>query len=80
MTATLCLTLLEYDRRVIKYDRDCVFDYFGYKFDYFGYNRVIKYDRDYGFDYFGYKTLEKAYLLRIDGNIVERPQVLTPDP
>jgi ribonucleoside-diphosphate reductase alpha chain len=32
------------------------------------------YDRDFGFDYFGFKTLEKSYLLRIDGVIVERPQ------
>ncbi len=35
---------------------------------------TIIYDRDYGFDYFGFKTLEKAYLLKVDGNIVERPQ------
>ncbi len=34
----------------------------------------IIYDRDFGFDYFGFKTLEKSYLLRIDGEIVERPQ------
>jgi ribonucleoside-diphosphate reductase alpha chain len=32
------------------------------------------YDRDFGFDYFGFKTLEKSYLLRINGKIVERPQ------
>jgi ribonucleoside-diphosphate reductase alpha chain len=32
------------------------------------------YDRDFGFDYFGFKTLEKSYLLRIDGKVVERPQ------
>lgn len=36
----------------------------------------IQYTRDYNFDYFGYKTLEKGYLLRIDGKIVERPQHL----
>ena len=35
---------------------------------------TIIYDRDYGYDYFGYKTLEKSYLLKIDGNIAERPQ------
>ncbi len=35
---------------------------------------TIIYDRDFGFDYFGFKTLEKAYLLKVDGNIVERPQ------
>lgn len=37
-------------------------------------NSAIVYDRDFSFDYFGFKTLERAYLLRIDGNIVERPQ------
>lgn len=35
---------------------------------------TIIYDRDYGFDFFGFKTLEKSYLLRINGNIAERPQ------
>ncbi len=35
---------------------------------------TIIYDRDYGYDYFGYKTLEKSYLLKIDGKIAERPQ------
>lgn len=34
----------------------------------------IIYDRDFGFDYFGFRTLEKSYLLRLDGKIVERPQ------
>lgn len=34
----------------------------------------IIYDRDFGFDYFGFKTLEKSYLLRINGAVVERPQ------
>lgn len=34
----------------------------------------IVYDRDFGFDYFGFKTLEKSYLLRANGKIVERPQ------
>lgn len=34
----------------------------------------IIYDRDFGFDYFGFKTLEKSYLLRVNGEIVERPQ------
>lgn len=34
----------------------------------------IIYDRDFKYDYFGFKTLERAYLLRIDGKIVERPQ------
>src|SRR5450432_2463617 len=34
----------------------------------------IIYDRDYGFDFFGFKTLEKSYLLKINGRIAERPQ------
>lgn len=37
---------------------------------------TIIYDRDFGFDYFGFKTLEKSYLLKLDGQIVERPQHL----
>lgn len=37
---------------------------------------TIIYDRDFGFDYFGFKTLEKSYLLKVDGQIVERPQHL----
>ncbi len=35
---------------------------------------AIIYDRDFDFDYFGYKTLERSYLLRMDGQVVERPQ------
>ena len=34
----------------------------------------IIYDRDFSYDYFGFKTLEKSYLLRLDGKVVERPQ------
>tara|TARA_E500000331_G_scaffold48535_1_gene41585 strand:+ start:1922 stop:4357 length:2436 start_codon:yes stop_codon:yes gene_type:complete len=34
----------------------------------------INYERDYLFDYFGFKTLERAYLLRINKTVVERPQ------
>jgi ribonucleoside-diphosphate reductase alpha chain len=36
----------------------------------------IIYDRDFGFDYFGFKTLEKSYLLKLNGKIAERPQHL----
>lgn len=32
------------------------------------------YDRDFEYDYFGFKTLEKSYLLRMQGQIAERPQ------
>jgi ribonucleoside-diphosphate reductase alpha subunit len=35
---------------------------------------TIIYDRDFAFDYFGFKTLEKSYLLKINGKIAERPQ------
>ncbi len=34
----------------------------------------IIYNRDFGYDYFGFKTLERSYLLKINGRIVERPQ------
>ncbi|HMO38225.1 MAG TPA: ribonucleoside-diphosphate reductase subunit alpha [Saprospiraceae bacterium] len=35
---------------------------------------AIIYDRDYEFEYFGFKTLERSYLLRMNGKVVERPQ------
>ena len=35
---------------------------------------TIIYNRDFGYDYFGFKTLERSYLLKINGQIVERPQ------
>jgi ribonucleoside-diphosphate reductase alpha chain len=34
----------------------------------------ILYDRDFYYDYFGFKTLERSYLLKLDGKVVERPQ------
>ena len=37
-------------------------------------NSAIIYDRDYGFTYFGFKTLERSYLMRLQGRIAERPQ------
>lgn len=37
-------------------------------------NSAIIYDRDFSYNYFGFKTLERSYLLRINGKIVERPQ------
>lgn len=48
-------------------------------FDYVIANRdtldaVVDYERDFTYDYFGFKTLERSYLLRINGVIVERPQ------
>ncbi|MCO4807459.1 MAG: ribonucleoside-diphosphate reductase subunit alpha, partial [Flavobacteriales bacterium] len=35
---------------------------------------TIIYDRDFGYDYFGFKTLERSYLLKINGEVAERPQ------
>ena len=34
----------------------------------------IIYNRDFGYDFFGFKTLERSYLLKLNGEIVERPQ------
>jgi ribonucleoside-diphosphate reductase alpha chain len=38
------------------------------------YELIIDYSRDFMFDYFGFKTLERAYLLRKNGKVIERPQ------
>lgn len=37
-------------------------------------DEVIDYSRDFDYDYFGFKTLEKSYLIKLDGVVVERPQ------
>ena len=37
---------------------------------------AIIFDRDFDFDYFGFKTLERSYLLRMNGKVAERPQHL----
>jgi len=37
-------------------------------------NTIVSYDRDYDIDYFGFKTLERSYLMKVGGKIVERPQ------
>jgi ribonucleoside-diphosphate reductase alpha chain len=40
-----------------------------------GIQLMIDYNRDFElFDYFGFKTLEKSYLQKVDGKVVERPQ------
>ena len=39
-------------------------------------NDICDYDRDYLIDYFGFKTLERAYLMKYNNVIVERPQYL----
>lgn len=35
---------------------------------------TIIYNRDFSYDYFGFKTLERSYLLKLNGEIAERPQ------
>jgi ribonucleoside-diphosphate reductase alpha chain len=40
------------------------------------YDEMICHERDFGYDIFGMKTLQRSYLLRIDGTIVERPQYM----
>jgi len=35
---------------------------------------TLIHDRDFEFDYFGFKTLEKSYLLKVHGKVIERPQ------
>lgn len=37
-------------------------------------NSWIDYNKDYDYDYFGFKTLEKSYLLKLNGRVAERPQ------
>ncbi|EDW86152.2 uncharacterized protein Dwil_GK23355 [Drosophila willistoni] len=37
-------------------------------------NSAMIYDRDFGYNYFGFKTLERSYLLKINGKVAERPQ------
>jgi ribonucleoside-diphosphate reductase alpha chain len=37
-------------------------------------NSTIIYDRDFSYDYFGFKTLERSYLLKLNGEVKERPQ------
>ncbi|MBK5279869.1 MAG: ribonucleoside-diphosphate reductase subunit alpha, partial [Bacteroidia bacterium] len=39
-------------------------------------DNAIIYDRDFSYDFFGFKTLERSYLMRVDGKVVERPQHL----
>lgn len=39
-------------------------------------NSAVMFDRDFNYNYFGFKTLERSYLLRVNGNVAERPQHL----
>ena len=38
------------------------------------FNSAIIYERDFNYNYFGFKTLERSYLLRLNGRVAERPQ------
>ncbi|CAJ2510815.1 Uu.00g064400.m01.CDS01 [Anthostomella pinea] len=38
------------------------------------FDSAIVYDRDFNYQYFGFKTLERSYLLKLNGKIAERPQ------
>lgn len=37
-------------------------------------NAAIVFDRDFEYDFFGFKTLERSYLIKMNGKVVERPQ------
>ena len=37
-------------------------------------DNMLQYERDYLIEYFGFKTLERAYLMKINNKVVERPQ------
>jgi ribonucleoside-diphosphate reductase alpha chain len=37
-------------------------------------DEAIIYDRDFSYDFFGFKTLERSYLMKVDGKVIERPQ------
>ena len=37
-------------------------------------NSAVIHDRDYEYNYFGFKTLERSYLMKVDGKTIERPQ------
>ena len=37
-------------------------------------DNYIDYNRDFNYDYFGFKTLERSYLLKLNGEVAERPQ------
>jgi len=64
-----CIETLYHDQEIISYiyhDLVCK-----HKDEY---EKMIDYSRDYMFDYFGFKTLERAYLLKKSGKVIERPQ------
>jgi ribonucleoside-diphosphate reductase alpha chain len=40
------------------------------------FDQAIRHERDFDFDYFGFKTLERSYLMKVHGRIMERPQFM----
>jgi ribonucleoside-diphosphate reductase alpha chain len=38
------------------------------------FDNTVDYTRDFSYDYFGFKTLERSYLMKLDGKVAERPQ------
>lgn len=38
------------------------------------FDNTVDYTRDFHYDYFGFKTLERSYLMKLDGKVAERPQ------
>jgi ribonucleotide reductase alpha subunit len=67
-----CVELLAYDRdshSVVAEEYQTIVQAHEEEFE-----AMIDYSRDFMFDYFGFKTLERAYLLKKDGVVIERPQ------
>jgi len=66
-----CMEILYHDEEIVSSQyHDLVCRYLD------EYQAMIDYTRDFMFDYFGFKTLERSYLLRKKGIVVERPQHL----
>jgi len=64
-----CIETLYHDQSIVCDEvHDLVCNHFA------EYERMIEYSRDYMFDYFGFKTLERAYLLKKNVKVIERPQ------
>uniref|UniRef100_A0A6C0K0V7 ribonucleoside-diphosphate reductase n=1 Tax=viral metagenome TaxID=1070528 RepID=A0A6C0K0V7_9ZZZZ len=64
-----CVETLYHDQEIVSHDyHDLVCEYHDV------YEDMIDYSRDFMFDYFGFKTLERSYLLKKNGIVIERPQ------
>jgi ribonucleoside-diphosphate reductase alpha chain len=66
-----CIEILHHEQEIVSIEyHDLVCDHAKI------YEDMIDYSRDFAFDYFGFKTLERGYLLRKNGVVIERPQHL----